>query len=763
MNFVGDKETVTVYTKDSDTVQFVTNNNETVFCIMHKLDNGKTGDDTRGAYLVNVDVQDACNNSTKAYNPVDITKKQTTITVIKKDGWYQYGTYGSGISLYDYSIPGISGHDFSEDDYNEGLKSLYFYMIYEGETENTQALCGYDDSGIYYSWKAFTIDCEYMGKPAQSFNHMPSSDPNDSDGLYPRSDDTEPQWTVTLEDDISTIAGHEIIIRLSDILGNVEEIKTRFPSKDEQLFFEMTNSNNLITINSIISAQTKQKITSWKIIDSDNKIVASNNSKTFTYNSAKSYSIIWKYNGLWGEKKNIDKDLSSSVGNQTSIPEVRINDLDVHKSSTPGYLDCVVSLYKNDDPLNYYDPWDDYDIIKMVFDAPQNSSYSKGTFYFTKGEYSKIVSFQVSAIYYYQQNFDVKVYGLQNHVWSKSETAVSKKTINKISGETDPRFLELDNTNPAFVILNEGGAVLIQLSENETGIKEATIRLLNGKNGGQGELLPLESDNTYELPVYKLLPSSTQSYDIEYTIADKAGNTINGKWNFFDSSYAKENDKIEVLTPTTQNGSVRIKESQPVIIGGYPELRIYKYDDSEKCFPKIMTYSNKKGTVVTSNESTTANDVPEKTYTIGIDQLNKGESTYVKIAPYAGGWNGNWFTPFYCYNGAPGTGENDFLIPNGTSTESVVVCSDKPVFVHTVVTKVPYEVCKDWAYDEWEYYKLSLNEEILEFGTPTNSDPNANLPKRYKIPVGQMDTGDCYVVIAHFSDNHVEMSQVMQK
>ena len=112
--------------------------------------------------------------------------------------------------------------------------------------------------------------------------------------------------------------------------------------------------------------------------------------------------------------------------------------------------------------------------------------------------------------------------------------------------------------------------------------------------------------------------------------------------------------------------------------------------------------------------------------------------------------------PFYYYNGTyTGEGQYNGIYKIGNSKSAIGVCSDAPVYVHTLVTKVPYEICKDWDHLEWEYNKKSLNEEVLEFTTPVQ--------QRYTIPVDSMDPGDCYVVIAHYANNAIDVSEVMQK
>ena len=113
--------------------------------------------------------------------------------------------------------------------------------------------------------------------------------------------------------------------------------------------------------------------------------------------------------------------------------------------------------------------------------------------------------------------------------------------------------------------------------------------------------------------------------------------------------------------------------------------------------------------------------------------------------------------PVYIYTGTAGTGEYDWLVENPIADDYVFVSSDAPVYVHTLVTQLPYNTCKDWPVEEWEYYKENYGDKYFGF---SGSDHNQ---RRYSIPLDDIPDGSCYCVIAHFADNHVEKSHVFQK
>ena len=112
---------------------------------------------------------------------------------------------------------------------------------------------------------------------------------------------------------------------------------------------------------------------------------------------------------------------------------------------------------------------------------------------------------------------------------------------------------------------------------------------------------------------------------------------------------------------------------------------------------------------------------------------------------------------------------------NGNSNSSVLITSDAPVLVHTMVTSRPYSECSTWTLYDWEQYRKELGLTVLQFTpdeehTITDSQGHTykvntgdHSPKRYDIPLEDIDDNQCYCVIAYFADGTSVMSQVMQK
>ncbi|MBR6296857.1 MAG: hypothetical protein IKR40_10335 [Treponema sp.] len=114
--------------------------------------------------------------------------------------------------------------------------------------------------------------------------------------------------------------------------------------------------------------------------------------------------------------------------------------------------------------------------------------------------------------------------------------------------------------------------------------------------------------------------------------------------------------------------------------------------------------------------------------------------------------------PAYVYTGsASTTGKYNLILANGGSKDSVAVSSDAPVFVHTVITKKPYSVCKTWSAKKWETFQKHCGDMYMSFSSTDHT------PQRYDIPMTEINAGECYVVIAHFANNKTQISEVMQK
>ena len=139
----------------------------------------------------------------------------------------------------------------------------------------------------------------------------------------------------------------------------------------------------------------------------------------------------------------------------------------------------------------------------------------------------------------------------------------------------------------------------------------------------------------------------------------------------------------------------------------------------------------------------------------GVKKVTLPEDRIIKILHVSS--NGPGFSyPAYFYTGNPSSGNLDMILPSGNSNSTFSVASDAPVFVNTVVTDLDYELCKNWSVAQWEFCHDTIGDKYLYLNTTQTQ-------KKYIVPMSEITSGQCYVVIAHFANGDSDMSDVMVK
>lgn len=108
-------------------------------------------------------------------------------------------------------------------------------------------------------------------------------------------------------------------------------------------------------------------------------------------------------------------------------------------------------------------------------------------------------------------------------------------------------------------------------------------------------------------------------------------------------------------------------------------------------------------------------------------------------------------TPEYFVTADYSSGESpsgDYIL---SGDDGILIHSDKPVFVHTVVTKRPYSECKNWQYYDWEHNNKKQNETLLEFTENSSA-------KKYSYD--NIEAGKYFVGIVYFSNGIVQMTPI---
>lgn len=100
---------------------------------------------------------------------------------------------------------------------------------------------------------------------------------------------------------------------------------------------------------------------------------------------------------------------------------------------------------------------------------------------------------------------------------------------------------------------------------------------------------------------------------------------------------------------------------------------------------------------------------------------------------------------FYANTTAKSSGDFDYI--EKRSDSEFFITSDAPALVHTIKTKAPYSECKNWTEYDWEGHLAPLNDKAYNF---SGSD---HVPRKYQVPLDEINSGECYVVITYFANS----------
>ena len=245
-----------------------------------------------------------------------------------------------------------------------------------------------------------------------------------------------------------------------------------------------------------------------------------------------------------------------------------------------------------------------------------------------------------------------------------------------------------------------------------------------------------------------------------------------GRFENFDSNKAEAQFKI-IAYDNNNNFAIyeKTKDSDPLWkkygqildvtwLNGICKFRFRHYDDDDLC--KLYLYKwkdnhwNLEESIIPVNGSAAVDKerLPFNTIILSPDCF------YRLVPEYIFSSHNLWYfnSPYILSTSTRNSGNYDLIIPNGSSKSSVAVSSDQPVFVQTIVSVKDYDTCKSWSAATWlSNFPKHIGDSVLDFS------PSDHSPKRYVIPLDLIHEGECYVVIAHFTDGSTAMSEVMQK
>ena len=676
----------------------------TDFCIKHTLVSEE------GAVRVNVFVNDVCANASKT----------ESLSVIKR-------TY---YDFYDLNLYNMSRDFYWYRDYadlsvlNSNLRNIKIYKFID------------DGDNYYYDqMPADLAEVIYGHAVVGGENFTVYAEYKDRNGIkrkekFSNFDEQEQCWNLDL--DVESVAGLNLKIIAIDDIGLTGEKEFQFPYHPSIKTVTEKTGYKQITFNKaggpryvqVFSKDEQDNFSGEAIVDPWNgaaKIYDGRDYWLLPYGNYNDYSNTLcgeLYHLVLGQEKPatpvITKDptITKAEADQSWKINFEIENADIYDTIYCEY----VYTYKNGSSSGY----------RLIKDADEYSPYMKIS---TRGLYETT-------------SFSFSLYGIKNGMASDSKSV----TMDQI---TDPKY----DDRPPSLSLNRSSydSYIVKLTDNESGPEF-------GMFGIGGKTYTLDSNNNFSVTIpislikdnimlYNRYGYEEHSCKFDYLARDVSGNMTKDEYFVYEpsnrfheiSSYTKSDSgwkiKIKNVYWSTSIGSTSYR---------YWIFNIYTLDSSgvwgnENTF---KTYAQKEDQVSTFSNYTAA--FPES--------IPLTENAFVKILVRN---SGDYGLPNYFYTGEPSSGKFDNLWVYGNK---IVVFSDAPVFVHTLCTSRSYEDCKDWSTIEWEDNHQEV--ESLYYGDFSESN---HATVSHDIPVDQIETGSCYVVIAHFADNHVEMSEVMQK
>ena len=298
---------------------------------------------------------------------------------------------------------------------------------------------------------------------------------------------------------------------------------------------------------------------------------------------------------------------------------------------------------------------------------------------------------------------------------------------------TDEEYLE------DYLIVNATDYNLVSSTIYFTGLDYFNVYVNDVKTASiKADAAKRISATEYALPLHGLKSNKYWRCPYKIEAFDKNGNKSesSGDINCMSEAY------YNIKNVNYSNGQVKITINQTSPGSGYwcDKFSLYAYKLEENGWTLQETF--------TSADNISMSVEPESIYKFVPQGNIRGYSRDYILSN----------SPYFLNTFTKGSGNYDLLLANGASTTSVAVSSDKPVWVETIDSPQPYSTCKNWTVSDWKTnIPRNIGDKLIDF-----SSDDHNL-KRYNIPVEKINTGNSYVVLAHFADGHTDMSAVMTK
>lgn len=737
----------TVYTKQSKKMQISSSNTDNFFCIEHQIKQGDENDRNDGAIMLKVVV--TSDSGIPSQEKIFTAIKKTVIEInLNNPDDMKFTNDLDFFEKYRNQGAAFQGAAFNETEFKQSLKHIHW-----GNILNIISPI-YD--GVWYNPEDITVQYKYTGK-------------EEFETATPLEDDYyKPLFDINL--DVDSVSGLEMQFKVSDDLGNSLVFDVTIPSSEDfgyttrynvdhdRVFrFYNTLGKNVAAILLIKTSPDGTKTAKEYSVYQKEVTIPLEQNCTYKFSPILEGNID-TLGCFWTE---IVEDLViSSVFEPTDVGEVELKNVegtelpvDFVRSNSAGYLHGTIHLAD--------DSWSKYDAIytELTTHVKSNNRWEdkKKKLFFEKGRLT--ATFEVTTSSMYEKGCSFIVYGMKGNTMSTGTECVVPTITPTIYN---------DNISPGcfYEKFNED-YYKYTITDSHSGPDYGIVSLLSESDNIEVVVKQYRADKSTGfvalIPIWDVINvNPQQSPKTRIVVYDKAGNEGN---RLSGGGWLKLLPAIQSIKKAEQENSEEPPKENtwdlsltPVSYYGDTYLILHDFDVANDSIDYIYTINDSDNAYDTwtewQNLDDEGNPVEQQGLTVTLPQ-NK----MVKIVrKYGNSSTSNCYCPpYYFYTGQKSSGEYDLLFTNGSSKTSVAIQSDAPVFVHTVATEKPYSECKDWSAEDWEFFKKHIGDKYITFSADEHN------PKRYSIPVDQIAENECYVVIAHFADNHVEMSEVMQK
>ena len=704
-----------LFTKEytATNAQFVTDNEGyTSFCIKHTIKSEE------GAVLINVSVEDGCGN--KDENSTE------QLTVITRTSFYLD-------SLVVYNTPENFNKNspLNLETYQNSYKTLKIFNEIFGEDSQwvyDDSPCGdlYETVFGYAAIMAenFTVYADYIDKTGEP-QHEQFSDYDPIKGYR------------SLELNVDTITDLKVKITVIDDIGITGEVFiTLAPKVAIYSLTESTGYKNVkfcpagyVGFNYLQVIEYNEENVTVKPTELENGI-SKNDLKIYDNPNYKYYVV----SGVWqGNNKVLLSEMQPVSVYTGDIQPISVSAHTIKTATEPERLGIEFTIENQE-----------------IYDSIFVKSYIRKK-NLQDGEYSSRVSECI------KDNGESKLLIaetelLYNYDWKFDFTGISH--LRKISCEesyyishiTQPEY---DNVSPKLDWSRKNwDYYTFTLEDSESGPDACLITIAD-----KSFLLNSENDYTQTIPMGLLNDNMFVSIDIDnfkdvlcafnYKAYDKAGNFVEKKNTIPNASLKKTIFDIEKDNENLWSFKLEVDIRHRFSTSGW-KLNVNYFDNNSVWNETCENLSEAVESQNAQNQSTI----------FIFSNISLPQNTFIQLIACQGEW---YYYPYYLYTGTKNSGTFDHFWELGSSENAISIASDAPVFVHTLYTSRPYNECKDWSVEDWEWQQNAIGIKTFNYSTENHS------AQIYNIPVDQISSGYCYVVIAHFADNHVEMSEVMQK